>query len=67
MNIPPAYTGYRKNLNIVNKLRNMAIGESIKLPKSAWNTIHSCTKLANVKVVTRTLGNKKTVIVWRVE
>ena len=65
--IPPQYFGHRKNLRVVIKLKQLELRESIELPLSARGTVHSCAKIIGIKVVTRQLGSKNKVTIWRIE
>jgi len=67
MIIPPQFTGHRKNLGIVEQLRNLKIGEKTEFPIKARFSLHACAKLIKIKIATRQLGSKDTVTVWRVE
>lgn len=65
--IPPKYFGYHKNLKIVETLRKLEIGESVKFSIDAWGTLHSCAKSAGIRIVTRSLGSNKEVTIWRIQ
>ena len=68
IDIPEWGTGTRlvRNGGTSAKLRNMKVGEKTKLPRRAWSTLHQCANQAGIGIVTRSLGCKKTVTVWRV-
>lgn len=64
--MPPIHEGYYKYVGTKAKLLKLGIGDQAKFPIRIRTSLHAAAKHVGIKIITRGLGSKKTVTVWRV-